>query len=158
MDWATAQKLPWGILLLFGGGLSLAAAVDKNGLGTYLGAQVAGFQGLPSWLIVVLVITLIIFLTELTSNLATTATFVPLLAALAPQLGVSPVYLCVTATLAASFAFMLPVATAPNAIVFSSGMIPVSKMSKAGFWLNVIGIVVISAFMMLWIGPSLGSS
>ena len=156
MNWETTKELPWGILLLFGGGLSLAKAVDQYAVGQFLGSQMTFLAGLPSFLMIVLVVMLIIFLTELTSNLATTATFVPLLAALAPNLGVNPIALCVPAGIAASFAFMLPVATAPNAIVFSSGMIPIQRMSHTGFWLNLLGIVVISCAMVLLIGPVLG--
>jgi sodium-dependent dicarboxylate transporter 2/3/5 len=155
LDWKTAEKLPWGILLLFGGGLSLAQAIDKFGLGSFLANQVAQLNSLPALVLMLLVITLVIFLTELTSNLATTATFVPLLAALAPQWNMSPLQLCLPATIAASFAFMLPVATAPNAIVFSTGLIPGRAMSRAGLLLNLAGIAIIFLFMVFWTGPRL---
>jgi sodium-dependent dicarboxylate transporter 2/3/5 len=145
LDWDTAVKLPWGILILFGGGLSLASAIQRNGVGELLGSQVAGFAGVPSLFVVLGVVTLIVFLTELTSNTATTATLIPILAALAPGLGMEPLLLAVPATLAASCAFMLPVATPPNAIVFGSGLIRVSEMSRAGFWLNWIGIFLVTA-------------
>jgi sodium-dependent dicarboxylate transporter 2/3/5 len=145
LDWETAMKLPWGILVLFGGGLSLAAAIQANGVGELLAAQVAGMTGTPSLLIVLAAVTLIVFLTELTSNTATAATLIPLLAALAPGLGLDPLMLIVPAALAASCAFMLPVATPPNAIVFGSGLVGVADMSRAGFWLNWLGIVLITA-------------
>jgi sodium-dependent dicarboxylate transporter 2/3/5 len=145
LDWETAQRLPWGILLLFGGGLSLAASIQANGVGELLGGQVAAFAGLPPLLVVVGVVTGIVFLTELTSNTATTATLVPILASLAPGLGLDPLLLVVPATLAASCAFMLPVATPPNAIVFASGLVTIAEMRRAGFWLNWVSVVVVTA-------------
>ena len=132
LDWRTARRLPWGVLLLFGGGLSLAAAIQVNGVGAWLGAQVAGLAGTPPWLIVLGVVTGVVFLTELTSNTATTATLVPILAALAPGLALDPVLLIVPAAIAASCAFMLPVATPPNAIIFGSDRITIPEMSRAG--------------------------
>jgi len=144
LDWRTAVKLPWGILILFGGGLSLAAAVGANGVADFLGAQVAAFGGWPTVAIVIIVTAFVIFLTELTSNTATTATLVPILAALAPGLGVNPYMLIVPATIAASCAFMMPVATPPNAIVFGSGFVTIPQMCKAGVWLNLIGIVLVT--------------
>jgi solute carrier family 13 (sodium-dependent dicarboxylate transporter), member 2/3/5 len=145
MDWKTAVKLPWGVLLLFGGGLSLAASIEANGVGEFIGSQVASFNGAPGLVLVLVVSAIVIFLTELTSNTATTVTFVPILAAVAPALDVSPYMLIVPATLAASCAFMLPVATPPNALVFGSGYVRIDQMVKAGFWLNLIGIVLITA-------------
>jgi sodium-dependent dicarboxylate transporter 2/3/5 len=144
LDWETALKLPWGILVLFGGGLSLASAIRANGVGELLASQVVGLAGTPSLLIVLFVLILIVFLTEVTSNTATAATLIPLLAALAPGLGVEPLLLIVPAGLAASCAFMLPVATPPNAIVFGSGLVRIPEMSRAGFWLNWLGIALIA--------------
>jgi sodium-dependent dicarboxylate transporter 2/3/5 len=144
LDWETAIKLPWGILLLFGGGLSLAAAIQVNGVGEFLASLVAGLAGTPSLVIVLSVVTGIVFLTELTSNTATTATLIPVLAALAPGLGLEPLTLIVPAALAASCAFMLPVATPPNAIVFGSGLVRMPEMSRAGFWLNWLSIALIT--------------
>ncbi len=126
MDWETAQKLPWGLLLLFGGGLSLASAVKITGVGEWIGHGVGAFAGMPPIVLVILVTTLMIFLTELTSNTASTATLVPILGALAPGLGLPVFLLVVPATVAASCAFMLPVATPPNAIVFGSGRVDAS--------------------------------
>ncbi len=147
MDWEHTARLPWGVLLLFGGGLSLAAAIKSTGVGEFLGHQVATFAGAPSLVIVLLIVTVMIFLTELTSNTATTATLVPILAALAPGLGLNPFFLIVPATMAASCAFMLPVATPPNAIVFGSGYVRIGQMVRAGLWLNLIGIVLITVIM-----------
>jgi sodium-dependent dicarboxylate transporter 2/3/5 len=145
LDWQTAERLPFGVLLLFGGGLSLASAIEANGVGELLGAQVAAFAGLPSLVVVLAVTTGVIFLTELTSNTATAATLVPVLGALAPGLGLDPLLLVLPAAIAASCAFMLPVATPPNAIVFGSGHVGIAEMSRAGLWLNLIGIVLITA-------------
>jgi sodium-dependent dicarboxylate transporter 2/3/5 len=144
MDWRTAARLPWGLLILFGGGLSLAAAIRANGVSEFIGSQVAGLAGFPAVLLVLLVVTMMIFLTELTSNTATTAALIPILAAIAPGLGIHPYLLIVPAAIAASCAFMLPVATPPNAIVFGSGFVRIDQMVKAGFWLNLIGIVLIT--------------
>jgi sodium-dependent dicarboxylate transporter 2/3/5 len=149
LDWETASKLPWGILILFGGGLSLAAAIGQNGVDDWIGAQSISLAGLSPVLIVVGVVSVMVFLTELTSNTASTAALVPILASVAVGLGVSPIALAVPATLAASFAFMLPVATPPNAVVFGSGRVTVRDMIHAGIWLNVIGIIVISALTFL---------
>lgn len=157
LDWQTAARLPWGILVLFGGGLSLAAAIQDNGVGALLGGQVTGFAGAAPWLLVAAVVTLIVFLTELTSNTATTATLVPILAGLAPGLGLDPLLLVVPAAIAASFAFMLPVATPPNAVVFGSGLVRIFEMSRAGFWLNWIGIALLSGFAWALVMPVLGA-
>ena len=144
MDWEHAKKLPWGVLLLFGGGLSLAAALQANGVSAFLAAHVSGLADIPALLIILLVTAMMIFLTELTSNTASTVTFVPLLYAAATGLGLHPLSLTVPAALAASCAFMLPVATPPNAIVFGSGKIKMAQMIRAGLWLNVLGIGVIT--------------
>ncbi len=147
MNWETAVKLPWGILLLFGGGLSLAAAIRANGVGEYIGHQLAFLSGIPTLLLVMAVIALVIFLTELTSNTATTATFIPILAALAPVFDLHPYMLIVPAAIAASCAFMLPVATPPNAIIFGSGHVTIQQMIRAGFWLNLTGVVLITVLV-----------
>ena len=155
LDWETAARLPWGILLLFGGGLSLAAAIRHNGVGELLGGLVAGFAGVPSLVVVVAVVAGIVFLTELTSNTATTATLIPILAALAPGLGMDPLLLIAPAAMAASCAFMLPVATPPNAVVFGSGFVRIFEMSRAGFWLNWIGVALITACAYATVTPLL---
>ncbi len=150
LDWPSASKLPWGILILFGGGLSLASAVKANGVAEFLGSLSHHFAGMPPVVIVLVITTLVIFLTELTSNSATTATLLPVLAALAPGMGVHPFSLILPATIAASCAFMMPVATPPNAIVFGCGEVRISQMARAGIWLNLIGIALITALTMLW--------
>ncbi|WP_037053380.1 SLC13 family permease [Rheinheimera baltica] len=145
LQWEDTQKLPWGILLLFGGGLSLAALMSSSGLAAYISQQVSSFDTLPLWLMVVLVTAVIIFLTEVTSNTATAAGFLPLLGPVALSLSGSPLTLVIPAAIAASCAFMMPVATPPNAIVFSSGELKIIDMAKAGLALNIFAIIIISA-------------
>ena len=143
LEWKDAQEnVPWGLLVLFGGGLSLANAVQATGLAVWMGNLIP--QGISIVLIVILVVTMIIFLTELTSNMATTATFLPVVAAIAIQSNFDPLLVTAAVALAASCAFMLPVATPPNAIVFGSGLIKVPQMARAGFLINVLGILVVS--------------
>ena len=144
MNWETAVKLPWGLLILFGGGLSLAAALENTGFSQFLGSSASVLSALPTILVVALVAGMMIFLTELTSNTATTATLIPILYAVAVGLGINPFLLIMPAGIAASCAFMLPVATPPNAIVFGSGMVTIPQMSRAGFLLNLVGIVLIT--------------
>lgn len=130
MDWQTASRLPWGILLLFGGGLSLASAMDTTGVTRFIGEQFQALRGLPLVVMVAAIAGVVIFLTELTSNTAVTTTLMPVLAGAAVGLGVDPAYLLVPAALAASCAFMLPVATPPNAIVFGSGYVSLPQMPR----------------------------
>lgn len=152
MDWDTAKRLPWDVLLLFGGGLSLASAISGSGLAEWLAQALGVFADWPQLLIIAITVTAIIFLTELTSNTATTASFLPLLAAMAPTMGLAPLELMVPAVLAASCAFMMPVATPPNAIIFASGAVTVPQMARTGFALNLFGIVLLSALGYLGIG------
>ncbi len=142
--WRDAERLPWGVLLLFGGGLSLAGAVSRTGLAAWLGNALQAVGTLPLPVIVIIAAAMIIFLTELTSNTATTATFLPVVGAIAIEAGFDPITVTVPVTFAASCAFMLPVATPPNAIVFGSGMLTIPKMARAGFLLNLVGIGVVS--------------
>ena len=144
LDWPTAVRLPWGVILLFGGGLSLAGAIQTTGLAEWLGDGMAGLAGAPLILIMFAVTLLVIFLTELTSNTATVAALVPIMAALATSAGIDPLYLAVPVAMAGSSAFMLPVATGPNAVVFTTGYLRVPDMMRAGLWLNIIGAVVIT--------------
>ena len=142
--WNDLRDLPWGILILLGGGLSLAAAVKANGVTEFIGAQTTVLSFLPPLLILLIIIFSVVFLTELTSNTATTATLVPVLAAIAPSLNIHPYALVIPAAVAASCAFMLPIATPPNAIVFGSGHITMQDMRKTGFWLNLICILILT--------------
>jgi len=150
MIWQNVHRLPWGVLILFGGGLSLAAAVSSSGLAVWLGQSLTPLGGLGIFVLVVAATGLVIFLTELTSNVATAATFLPVMAAVALQLDVSPLLLCIPITLAASCAFMLPVATPPNAIVFASGVLTIPQMVRAGMVLNVIGMVLLTVVAIWW--------
>jgi len=144
LDWESAVTLPWGVILLFGGGLSLAAAIGKTGLALYLGHAMSGIATAPLFLIVLAIVALVTFLTELTSNTATTAALVPVLGALATTANLDPIFLAAPAAMAASCAFMLPVATGPNAVVFSTGNIHAPDMVRAGLWLNVLGTFVVA--------------
>jgi solute carrier family 13 (sodium-dependent dicarboxylate transporter), member 2/3/5 len=144
LDWKSAESLPWGVLVLFGGGLSLADAIQSSGLATWLGASLEGLRVLPLFVIVLLVTTLVTFLTELTSNTATAAAFLPLASSLAIAIGTDPVMLAVATTLAASSGFMLPVGTPPNAIVFGSGRLTIPQMARAGLPIDVILILLIT--------------
>lgn len=145
LSWSDAEQLPWGVLILFGGGLSLASAISSTGLAEWIGQGVGVLGGRPLLLLIGMVVFLIIFLTEMTSNTATTAAFLPILASVAVGLGENPLLLAVPAALGASCAFMLPVATPPNAIVYGSGKITIPEMSKAGLWLNLVFIVLLTA-------------
>ncbi|WP_203338944.1 SLC13 family permease [Planococcus beijingensis] len=140
LDWATAVKLPWGILLLFGGGLAIAAGFTNSGLSEWIGSQLIGLQGVNVLIIVLVVAALVLFLTEITSNTATASMMFPIMASLAVALSIHPYALMVTAAVAASCAFMLPVATPPNAVVFGSGYLRIADMAKAGLALNIFGI------------------
>ncbi len=153
MNWHWASKMPWGVLILFGGGLALASGFKATRLADWIGSQVGLLDQAPILVLIIAVATLIIFLTELTSNTATTAMVMPILAAIAVGLGQSPLLLVVPAAIAASCAYMLPVATPPNAIVFGSGYVTIPQMAKSGFGLNIIGIVVTVAVTYLLVIP-----
>jgi len=153
LQWEDAEEgLPWGVLLLFGGGLSLAAAVAATGLDEWFGAQVTGLGALPIVVILALVVALVLMLTEVTSNTATAATFIPVLGGVAVGIGVDPTTLLIPAALAATCAFMLPVGTPPNAIVFGSGAVTIGEMARGGVVLNVVGVLLITLFTIV-IGP-----
>ncbi|GAB4420899.1 MAG: SLC13 family permease [Bacteroidia bacterium] len=147
MQWQHTLRLPWGILLLFGGGLAIAQGFETSGLATWIGGRLQLLDGVSLLLIILLVATLVNFLTEVTSNLATATMILPILAALATGMGVHPFSLMVPAILASSCAFMLPVATPPNAIVFGSELIGMRDMVRAGILLNLLSILLITAFV-----------
>jgi len=146
------QNLPYGVLILLGGGLSMAEMVDRTGLAAWLGTFTAAWQGLPVLLVVVLVTVAILFLTELTSNAATTATFLPVVASVAVGMGQDPLLLVIPAVMAASCAFMLPVGTPPNAIVFASGLVPLPRMARVGILVNLLFVVLIPMVVLLLVG------
>lgn len=142
--WEDCQKLPWGVLLLFGGGLTLATQIENSGLSAYIATQIGQLGSIDLVVLIVLVTTIIIFLTEITSNTATAAAFLPLLGPVAVSLDTSAAMLVIPAAVAASCAFMMPVATPPNAIVFASGKLKIIDMVKAGLVLNLVAIVLIT--------------
>lgn len=154
LTWDDVIRLPWGVLILFGGGLSLASAVSDSGLALWLGESLAPLNAWGTAVLVLAAVAMVIFLTELTSNLATAATLLPVMGAIALQAGVPPIVLTVPITIAASCAFMLPVATPPNAIVFATNMISIPQMVRAGIFLNIIGIVIVT-LLSLYLAPGL---
>lgn len=153
MNWHWASKMPWGVLILFGGGLAMASGFKATSLADWIGSQVGLLDNAPILVLIIAVTTLIIFLTELTSNTATSAMVMPILSAVAIGLGQSPLLLVVPAAIAASCAFMLPVATPPNAIVFGSGYVTIPQMVRSGLGLNLIGIVLTVVVTYLLVFP-----
>jgi sodium-dependent dicarboxylate transporter 2/3/5 len=150
MDWQSTVKLPWNIILLFGGGFALASGFKESGLSNWFGEALSSAESLPPILIVIIIAFTITFLTELTSNTATIEMMLPILAGLAINIHINPLLLMIPATLSASMAFMLPVATPPNAIIFGSNRIRIMDMAKAGLVLNLIGVVLISLLSYYW--------
>ena len=144
LNWEDTLKLPWGILLLFGGGMALASGFDSSGLANWIGSQMTSLSSVPLIVLLLILIGAVNFLTEITSNLATTAMLLPVLVSLASAIGVHPYFLLVGATVAASCAFMLPVATPPNAVVFGSGYLKIDDMVKKGIWMNIISIILLT--------------
>ena len=147
MAWEDAVKLPWGIILLFGGGMAIASGFESSGLAVWLGNQMTTFAGLSTFLLILMLITAVNFLTEITSNLATTAMLLPVLAPMAVTVDIHPFDLMVGAAVAASCAFMLPVATPPNAVVFGSGYLRIPDMVSKGFVMNIISIIILTLFV-----------
>ncbi|MCH7660738.1 MAG: DASS family sodium-coupled anion symporter [Euryarchaeota archaeon] len=156
LDWTNGVQIPWGVILLFGGGLSIAAGFQETGLAEWLGEQLAVLDGVSMVVILLVVVLMTIFLTEVTSNTATATMLMPILGALAVGISVHPFGLMVAGATAASFAFMLPVATPPNAIVFGSGYITIPQMAKVGSGLNLIAIFLITALALLWLPVAWG--
>jgi len=154
LTWDEAVNLPWGIILLFGGGMAIAYGFRETGLAEWIGIQLTGLKTLPLLLMVAVLIASVNFLTEITSNLATTAMLLPVLAPMALSIDVHPYILMVSATVAASCAFMLPVATPPNAVVFGSGYLRIPDMVRTGIWMNLISIILLTG-MVYWVLPQL---
>ncbi|XP_075892464.1 Na(+)/citrate cotransporter isoform X2 [Nelusetta ayraudi] len=151
LTWKVVQKkLPWGIVLLLGGGFALAKGSEVSGLSKWLGDQMAPLQSIPPWAIAIILCLLIATFTECTSNVATATLFLPVLASMSQSIGINPLYVMVPCTLSASFAFMLPVATPPNAIVFSYGYLKVADMARTGIVMNIIGILCITLAINTW--------
>jgi sodium-dependent dicarboxylate transporter 2/3/5 len=156
LEWRMAKQVPWGMLLLFGGGFALAAGFTASGLSDWLGRQVAALHGLPPLLVVAIVCVILTLLTELTSNTATTTMVMPVLAAAGTAMGTDPRGLMIPATLSASCAFMMPVASPTQAIVFASGWVPIRDMVRAGIWFNVLGVILVTLVFALLAGPIMG--
>ena len=146
MDWEAVNKIPWGILLLFAGGITIATAFQETGLSHLIASKLTFLNDYPIWLIVGIICISVSFLTEITSNTATTAVLMPILLSTAEAINVNPIILMLPATISASFAFMMPVATAPNAIIFSSGKVPIKEMIKTGIGLNLIGALILTVY------------
>jgi sodium-dependent dicarboxylate transporter 2/3/5 len=145
ISWEQASAIPWGVLLLFAGGITLAKGFVASGLSAQVGELLANLALVPTLFAIVMVAILVTALTEATSNTATTALLMPILAAASMAAHIDPLILMVPAAMSASCAFMLPVATAPNAVVFGTGQIGIQTMVRWGIWVNVLGVVVISA-------------
>jgi solute carrier family 13 (sodium-dependent dicarboxylate transporter), member 2/3/5 len=156
LTWDDAKQLPWEVLILFGGGLSLAAAITSTGLAEWIGQSLQILDFLPILLLIMLSLFVIIFLTEITSNTATAAAFLPILASVAIAMGYDPLLLVIPAAIGASCAFMLPVATPPNAIVFGSGLVTIPQMARAGFIFNIAMVFVITIVLYLLVGYVFG--
>jgi sodium-dependent dicarboxylate transporter 2/3/5 len=152
LDWVSAERIPWGIALLFGAGLSMAAAMEATGVTRWLGESLDWLGGYGPYVILLLLVGLVIFLTEVSSNTATLTAMLPVIAALAGVLGMPPLTLAFAAAMAASCAFMLPIATPPNAIAYGTGLVPITRMVRTGLWLNLIGIAVIASVVHV-LGP-----
>jgi sodium-dependent dicarboxylate transporter 2/3/5 len=149
MSWQEAKDIPWQVLLLFGGGLSLASAMDTSGLAAWIGQGLAGFGGLPPLLFLLLLTATVVMLTELASNTATVAALLPIVATVAAASGMDLVTVSAAVAMAASCAFMLPVATPPNALVFATGHVTVAAMVRAGLVMNLLSIVLVSLAALL---------
>jgi sodium-dependent dicarboxylate transporter 2/3/5 len=150
MDWETANRLPWHIVLLFGGGFALAKGFVDSGLSVWFGEQLSGLAGTHPMVLTSVIVGMMSFLTELTSNIASTEMILPILAGMAVSIKVNPLLLMIPATLAASLAFMLPVATPPNAIIFGTGRLQIKEMVKTGFLLNCAGILITTLVTYFW--------
>ena len=153
MDWKACRKMPWDVFLLFGGGLSLAASMEKHGVAAYLGSLFSFGENMPFLTLMLVICLAILLLTELTSNTATAATFLPIVATVAIGLGQSPLLLLIPAAMAANCSFMLPVGTPPNAIIFGTGQITLPQMARAGLWMNVAFTLLIVGIVYL-LGPA----
>ncbi len=156
VQWGDVERLPWGVLILFGGGLSLAVAVESSGLSAWIGAAFGGLAGVSPLLLTAIITTAIVFLGEIASNTATAATFIPLVASLATGLGLDPLLLAIPTALAASCSFMLPAGTPPNALVYADGRLTIAQMARAGIWMDLVMIVLIEAATFLIAVPLFG--
>lgn len=152
LDWPTARTIPWEVVLLFGGGLALAKGFERSGLSAAIAQGLAGLEGVPPVVLMLVICLVVTFLTEVTSNTAVTTLLMPLLAPFAETMGGGPELVMLPAALSASFAFMLPVATPPNAVVYGTGRITVAFMARTGLWLNLGGALVVTSILSLFFG------
>jgi len=143
LTWRDTERAPWDVLMLFGGGLALAEAITRTGLGTWLGAWLGGFGTLPMPVFIVLVTLVVIVVTEFASNVAAAASFIPVVAGVTVALGLDPLVLTLPAALAATWGFMMPAGTPPNAIAYATGYVRVAQMIRAGVWIDLLGLLVI---------------
>lgn len=162
LEWQDTRDLPWGILLLLGGGLAMAGMLNDHGVADWIGAYLSSMGDVSPLLLVVITITLVMFVTEFMSNMSTLTAFLPVITSVAIGFGENPLLLAIPATLAASCAFMLPISTPPNAVVFSTHLVTVPQMARAGFWLNLISIVVLTlaayVLLPLFFGVEIGNA
>jgi sodium-dependent dicarboxylate transporter 2/3/5 len=156
LDWEAAKKLPWAVLVLVGGGLSLGSAITSTGLSNWIAGEMQLLSSYPALVIITVICVVVTAVSHMTSNTATAAAFVPLVAAIAVSIGQDPMLLAVPTVIAASCVFMMPVATPPNAIVFASGMVKIPDMARAGFWLNLVSIVLTIVFAYTTLGYAFG--
>lgn len=147
LDWPTASRIPWEVVLLFGGGLALAKGFAASGLSAAVAGTLSGLGGLEPWLVVLVICLVVTFVTEVTSNTAVTTLLMPILAGFSTASGLPPEVVMLPAAIAASCAFMLPVGTPPNAVVFASGHVPIAQMARAGLWLNLLGTLIITGLI-----------
>lgn len=147
LDWPTASRIPWEVVLLFGGGLALAKGFASSGLSVSVAEALSGLRGLDPWVVILAICLVVTFVTEVTSNTAVTTLLMPILAGFSTANGLPPELVMLPAAIAASCAFMLPVGTPPNAVVFGSGHVPIARMARAGLWLNLMGAVIITALI-----------
>ncbi len=156
IDWEVAKELPWGVLILFGGGLALAKGISESGLAKWLGEQLRLIEGVSPLIIVIVITIFVLFLTEITSNTATATMILPILATLSVAVNVHPLLLMVPAAMAANCAYMLPVGTPPNAIVFGTGKIGIKRMASVGVWVNLLSIIIVVLVVYFLVPPVLG--
>src|SRR5262245_1326152 len=150
LDWESAARIPWGVLILFGGGLALADAFTSSGLAEWIGQQLEGLHGAPTVVVIGAIALSFVLLTELTSNTATAAMAMPIMASLAPAVGMSPLALMATAALGSALGFMLPVGTPPNALAYGTGAVTSREMARAGVWMDLASAIVITLAVLLW--------
>ncbi|HKA57368.1 MAG TPA: SLC13 family permease, partial [Gemmatimonadales bacterium] len=150
LDWESAARIPWGVLILFGGGLALADAFTSSGLAEWIGQRLEGLRGAPTVVVIGAIALLFVLLTELTSNTATAAMAMPIMASLAPAVGMSPLALMATAALGSALGFMLPVGTPPNALAYGTGAVTSREMARAGVWMDLASAIVITLAVLLW--------